>query len=206
VARTDDFKNYVASLVEQLFANNVASAEELLEQPYLKNSSQTVKESLTAIIAKLGENTLISQATRFDLQGDGMIESYVHMGGRVGVLVEVGGGSRDNEKFAALAHDLALQIAASSPQYLTETDIPVEKIESEKEIYRAQLAEEKKPDHIKDRIIEGKLKKWYGEVTLLNQQFVKDSDLTIAKLLEKYSKETGSPVEIRRFARYELGG
>ncbi len=206
VARTDDFKNFVDSLIEQLFASNVTNAEELLNTPYVKDAGKTVKETLTEVIAKLGENTLISQAARFTLQGDGMIESYVHLGGRVGVLVEVGGSSRDNEKFAELAHDLALQIAAASPIYLTESDVSAEKIASEKEIYMAQLAEDKKPDNIKERIVEGKLNKWYGDVVLLNQQFVKDSDLTIAKLLDKYSKEIGAPLEIRRFARYELGG
>ena len=205
VARTDDFKAYVDSLVEQLFADNVTSAEELLERPYIKDTSKTVKESLTEIVAKLGENTLISQATRFDLQGDGMLENYVHLGGRVGVLVDVAGADRDNEKFANLVHDLALHVAAASPLYLTESDISADTIASEKEIFKAQLAQENKPDHIKDRIIEGKLKKWYGEVVLLNQQFVKDSDLTIAQLLEKAGKEIGRSIEIRCFARYELG-
>jgi len=205
VARTDDFKAYVDSLVEQLFADNVTSAEELLERPYIKDTSKTVKESLTEIVAKLGENTLISQATRFDLQGDGMLENYVHLGGRVGVLVDVAGADRDNEKFANLVHDLALHVAAAAPLYLTESDISADTIASEKEIFKAQLAQENKPDHIKDRIIEGKLKKWYGEVVLLNQQFVKDSDLTIAQLLEKAGKEIGSSIEIRCFARYELG-
>jgi len=205
VARTDDFKAYVDSLVEQLFADNVTSAEELLERPYIKDTSKTVKESLTEIVAKLGENTLISQATRFDLQGDGMLENYVHLGGRVGVLVDVAGADRDNEKFANLVHDLALHVAAAAPLYLTESDISADTIASEKEIFKAQLAQENKPDHIKDRIIEGKLKKWYGEVVLLNQQFVKDSDLTIAQLLEKAGKEIGRSIEIRCFARYELG-
>ena len=104
-----------------------------------------------------------------------------------------------------MAHDLALQIAASSPQYVAETDVPPAAVESEKNIYRAQLAEDKKPDNIKERIIDGKLKKWYSEVVLLDQEFVKDTNLTIAQLVEKYSKELGSQLKIRRFARFELG-
>ncbi len=206
VARTDDFQTFVDSLVRQMFDQpELTSVEALLAAPYIDDSNTTVSGKLTEIIAKLGENTIVREAVRFDLDGDGMIENYVHMGGRVGVLVEVGGGNPSNEKFVELVHDLALQIAASSPQYVAETDVPPAAIESEKNIYRAQLAEDKKPDNIKERIIDGKLKKWYSEVVLLNQEFVKDTNLTIAQLLEKYSKELGVQLRIRRFARFELG-
>jgi elongation factor Ts len=117
------------------------------------------------------------------------------------VLVEIDGGDADDEKFAVLVHDVALQIAAIPPLYVSETDIPAEAIAAEKDVFMAQLANENKPDNIKERIVEGKLKKWYSEVTLLNQEFVKDSDLTIAKLLKNY----GDNVKVRRFARYERG-
>ena len=206
VARTDDFQTFVDSLVRQMFDQpELTSVEALLAAPYIDDSNTTVGGKLTEIIAKLGENTIIREAVRFDLDGDGMIENYVHMAGRVGVLVEVGGGNPRNEKFVELVHDLALQIAASSPQYVAETDVPPAAVESEKNIYRAQLAEDKKPDNIKERIIDGKLKKWYSEVVLLDQEFVKDTNLTIAQLVEKYSKELGSQLKIRRFARFELG-
>ncbi len=205
VARTDDFKNLVNALVRQLFEQpNIDSAEALLAAPYIDDSSQTVGERVTETIASLGENIVVRRACRFDLEGDGLIDSYIHTGSRVGVLVEVAGDAR-NGKFAELVHDLALQIAAAAPRYLAENDIPAEAIEAEKDIYRAQLVEEKKPDHIKERIIEGKLKKWYGEVVLLNQEFIKDSDLTVAKLLQNYSKELGSQLKVRRFARFERG-
>ena len=102
-------------------------------------------------------------------------------------------------------HDLALQIAAASPRFVAEDEVPADVIEAEKEIYRAQLAEDKKPDNIKERIIEGKLKKWYSEVVLLDQEFVKDTSLTIAHLLSQYSKELDADLKIRRFARFELG-
>lgn len=205
VARTDDFQEFVASLVRQMFEQpEIKDAETLVAAPYVDDSSKTVNEVLTEMIAKLGENTIIREAVRFDLDGDGMIDNYVHMGGLVGVLVEVGGSDPHNEKFAQFVHDLALQIAASSPQFVAEADVPAEAIEAEKNIFRAQLADEKKPDNIKERIIEGKLKKWYSEVVLLNQEFVKDTDLTIAQLLEKYSKELGTQLVIRRFARFDL--
>jgi elongation factor Ts len=207
VARTEDFKNFVAALVQQVAAQpEVANVEALLAAPFIKNSSKTVAEQLTETIARLGENMVVRRIARFDLADDGMLDSYIHTGGRVGVLVDVAGGSSDNSKFAGLVHDIALQIAAASPRYVSPEDVPAEAIEAEKAIYRAQLAEDKKPDNIKERIIDGKLKKWYGEIALIEQPFVKDNDLTIAQLLEKHNKELGNEIKVRRFARFELGG
>ena len=206
VARTEDFQNFVNSLVRQVMEQpQLDHAEALLAAPYIDHSGRRVSDQLTEMIAKLGENILVRQVVRFVLQGDGLIDSYIHIGGRVGVLVEVGGMTADNNRFAELAHDLALQIAAAAPGFVSERDVPAEAVAAEKDIYRAQLAEDKKPENIKDRIIEGKLKKWYSEVVLLNQEFVKDSGLTIANLMEQSSKELGAPLTIRRFARFELG-
>ncbi|HXV44239.1 MAG TPA: translation elongation factor Ts [Anaerolineae bacterium] len=207
VARTEDFKNFVAALVQQVASQpDVANVEALLAAPFIKNSSKTVAEQLTETIARLGENMVVRRIARFDLAGDGMLDSYIHTGGRVGVLVDVAGGSPNNNKFAGLVHDIALQIAAASPHYVSPEDVPAEAIAAEKDVYRAQLAEDKKPDNIKERIIDGKLKKWYGEIALIEQPFVKDNDLTIAQLLEKHGKELGNELKVRRFARFELGG
>ncbi|MCL4302360.1 MAG: elongation factor Ts [Anaerolineae bacterium] len=206
VARTEDFQKFVAGVVQQVASRpELANLEALLAAPFIGDSSKTVAEKLTETIAKLGENMVIRRVARFDLTGDGLLDSYIHTGGRVGVLVEVAGGSAADSKLAGLVHDLALQIAAASPRYVSQADVPAEAIEAEKNIYRAQLAEDKKPDNIKERIIEGKLKKWYEEIVLREQPFVKDADLTIAKLLERHSKELGNEVEVRRFARFELG-
>lgn len=202
VARTEDFQKLVDAMVRQMMASpNIDSAETLLAAPFIDDPGKTVQDHLTQVIAKLGENMRIRQAVRFDLQGGGLIDSYIHMGGRVGVLVEVDGGNAGDNKFAELVHDVALQIAAIAPQYVSENDIPAQTIAAEKEVYMAQLANENKPDNIKERIVEGKLKKWYSEVTLLNQEFVKDPDLTIAKLLKNYGDET----KVLRFARFERG-
>ena len=199
VARTADFQNFVAAIVQQVASKpELANVEALLASPF-GDSGKTAAETLTETIAKLGENMVVRRVARFDLTGDGLLDNYIHIGGRVGVLVEATGGN------AGLIHDVALQIAAASPRYVSQDEIPAEVIESEKNIYRAQLAEDKKPDNIKERIIEGKLKKWYEEVVLLEQPFVKDGELTIARLLEKHSKELGREVKVRRFARFELG-
>lgn len=206
VARTEDFQSFVDSLVRQMLAQpNIDGVETLLAAPYIDNPQNTVAGQLTEIIAKLGENTIVRNAVRFDLQGSGMIDSYIHIGGRVGVLVEVSGGSASSPEFVELVHDLALHIAAASPRYLDESSVPVEAVEAEKAIYQAQIAEDKKPDNIKERIVDGKLKKWLGEITLVNQPFVKDNDVTISNLVAKTSKSLGSEIQIRRFARFELG-
>ena len=206
VARTEDFQDFVAALVRQVSEQpNLNNAEALLAAPFIDDHSKTVKEQLTDIVAKLGENMVVRRVARFDLQGDGLLDSYIHPGGRVGVLVEVADGDSSHSKLAELAHDLALQIAGVAPRYVSEDDVPAEAIEAEVKDIQAQLAEENKPDHIKERIIEGKLKKWYTQVVLLNQEFIKDPDITVAKLLQNYEQELGAPITVRRFARFERG-
>lgn len=206
VARTDTFQNFVNSLVRQILEQPGAdSAQALLAAPYVEDSSKTVEQVLPEMVAKLGENMVVRRAARFELKGEGVIDSYIHPGGRVGVLIEIAGANANNGRLTELVHDLALQIAAAAPSYVSEAEVPAEDIEAEKVIYRAQLADDKKPDNIKERIIEGKVNKWYAEVVLLNQEFVKDNSLTISQLLGKYSKELGKELSVRRFARFELG-
>ncbi len=202
VARTDDFQKLAGALLRQVVAQPIASAAALLEAPYIDNPANTVAQQLTETIAKLGENMKVARVARYELGESGIIDSYIHIGGRVGVLVEVSGGSAD---VAEMVHDIALQIAAASPRFVTEHEISAEEIEAEKNIYRAQIAEDKKPDDIKERIVEGKLRKWFAEVTLVNQEFVKDNELTIAKLLQQKGKAVGRELSVKRFARFELG-
>jgi len=206
VARTDDFKNFVNALGQQVLADsNLATAEALLAAPYLNDTSKTVSQQLTEMVAKLGENMIVRKVARFSLTGEGILSRYIHPGNRVGVLLEATGNPTDKAKFAQVVHDVALQIAAASPEYVSRADIPAEVMASKKTNYQAQLAEEKKPDNVKERIIEGKFSKWYSEVVLVDQEFVKDNSLTIAKLLESYSQQLGVEVKISRFARFELG-
>jgi elongation factor Ts len=206
VARTDDFKSLVDNLGRQVLEQpGVGNAEALAAAPYIGNQTKTVAEQITDTIAKLGENIMLRRVARFELEGDGMLDRYVHPNNRVGVLVDVAGGNSANPRFVELVHDLALHIAAAGPRFVNEADVPADTIEAERNIYRAQLAEDKKPENIKERIIDGKLNKWYSEVALLNQPFVKDGDLTIQQLLQKYSKELKGEIKVRRFARFELG-
>jgi elongation factor Ts len=139
---------------------------------------------------------------------DGTISSYIHMGGRIGVLVELNCETdfvAKTEDFQTLARDLAMHVAASNPLYVRPEEIPQSALEREKEIYRGQLAEEKKPEKIWEKIIEGKLKKYYEEVCLVNQKFIKNTDITIETLINNLIAKTGENILIRRFARFQLG-
>jgi elongation factor Ts len=139
---------------------------------------------------------------------DGVIASYIHMQGKIGVMVEVNCETdfvAKTEAFGALAKDIAMHIAASNPTYLAEEDVPDAVLESEKEIYKTQALDEGKPEKIVDRIIEGKLKKFYEEVCLLNQKFIKDTDITVGTLVQNTIATTGENIIVRRFARFQLG-
>ena len=139
---------------------------------------------------------------------EGLIEAYVHAGSRVASLVELNCESdfvARTEEFKELAHNLAMQVVASRPQYVTPEDIPEEVLEQEKSIYRAQMAEEGKPPHIIDKIVEGKLNKFYEEVCLVNQPFIKDDDKTVEQLVLEMIAKLGENIVIKRFVRFELG-
>ena len=139
---------------------------------------------------------------------EGLIEAYVHAGSRVASLVELNCESdfvARTEEFKELAHNLAMQVVASRPQYVTPEDIPEEVLEQEKSIYRAQMAEEDKPPHIIDKIVEGKLNKFYEEVCLVNQPFIRDDDKTVEQLVLEMIAKLGENIVIKRFVRFELG-
>jgi len=139
---------------------------------------------------------------------DGVIASYIHMQGKIGVMVEVNCETdfvAKTDAFGVLAKDIAMHIAASNPTYLAEDEVPEAVLESEKEIYKTQALAEGKPEKIVDRIIEGKLKKFYEEVCLLNQKFIKDTDITVGTLVQNTIATTGENIIVRRFARFQLG-
>ena len=139
---------------------------------------------------------------------DGTVATYVHMGGRIGVLVEVNCETdfvAKTEDFQTMARDIAMHVAASNPLYVRADEIPAETLEREKAIYRDQLTAEKKPEKIWDKIIEGKLKKYAEEVCLVDQKFIKNTDITVGTLVSNMIAKTGENIVIRRFARFQLG-
>jgi elongation factor Ts len=139
---------------------------------------------------------------------DGTVASYIHMGGRIGVMVEVNCETdfvAKTEGFQTVARDIAMQIAASNPLYVRPDEISEEALNREKEIYRSQLREEGKPEKIWDKIIEGKLKKYYEDVCLTEQKFIKNTDITVGTLISNLIANTGENIIIRRFSRFQLG-
>ena len=208
VARTDDFRNFAEGLAKQVLADpNLDSVEALLAAPAADNPEKTVADSIQEAISKLGENIVLRNVARYVQNGAGVIEGYVHLGGKIGVLAEIGveDAAAEGDALHQLAHDITLQIAAARPQYLSRDDVPAEVIEKERSILMAQLQDEKKPDNIKQKIVEGRLNKFYKEICLLDQPFVKDDSLSIKQVLANAGKELGTTVKINRFARFELG-
>lgn len=142
------------------------------------------------------------------IASEGMVDSYIHMQGRIGVLIEVNCESdfvARGEQFKSLVHDIALHIAASNPQYIKESDVPADVLEKEKEILRAQALEEGKPEKIVDKMVEGRIKSFYEDNCLLCQKFVKDPEKTVAQLITEAVATIGEKIDVRRFTRYEMG-
>ena len=139
---------------------------------------------------------------------EGSIGSYIHMGGKIGVLVEVGCETdfvARNDEFQKLVRDVAMHIAAANPVAVRREDFSAELVERERGVYREQMKESGKPEHIWDKIVDGKIEKFYAEQALLEQPFVKDPDITVGELITRASAKTGEKVEVRRFARFALG-
>lgn len=163
-------------------------------------------EKAIDFLRKKGAATAEKRADR--LTNQGLVEAYIHAGGRIGAMVEVNCETdfvAKTDDFKAVAKDLAMQIAAMNPRYISREDVPRETVEHELEIYRTQARNEKKPDQVIDRVATGRLEKFYQEVCLLEQTFIKDSGRTIKDLILELTAKTGEKITIRRFRRFHLG-
>ena len=196
VAKTDKFKALVADVAEQVAKKNPADVDALLKQPFFKDESTTIEQMVTAATAEIGEKISIRRFVRYE---GGIVESYIHMGGKVGVLVQAEG--EPNEE---VIHDVALQIAAASPvapEYVRREEVDPSHLEHEKEILIAQARNEGKPENIIEKMVQGRIVKFYKEVCLLEQAFVKDADISVGKMIEQKAKG----LNIVRFTRYKMG-
>ena len=157
----------------------------------------------------LREKGMAAAAKKADrIAAEGVVGSYIHMGGKIGVLVEVNCETdfvAKSEQFQQLVKDIAMQIAAAKPLYVNSSEVPAEVLESEKEILRTQALNEGKPVQIVEKMVEGRIKKYYQDFCLMDQQFVKNPDLTIATLINEATLKIGEKISIRRFTRYEMG-
>jgi len=164
-------------------------------------------EKAAAYLREKGMAAAAKRSTREATEG--LIGSYIHAGSRVGALVEVNCETdfvANTDQFQELAHDLAMQIVAAKPLYLTPEDVPTEVVEEEKANYRAEMKDSGKPEEILDRIVEGKLKKYYEEICLMEQPFIKDTAITVRELVQQHNALLGENIVVRRFVRFEIGG
>ena len=191
VAKNDDFKQFVADTAEEVAKQNPSDVESLLNSKSTKDSSKTIRDILTDKIATIGENMSVRRFVRFETNG--LVESYIHGNGKIGVLVELNNGNDQ------LAKDICMQVAAAKPEYLNENDVPKDVLEKEMSILKAQAMNEGKPAEIAEKIVQGRIGKFYSEVCLVDQPFVKDPDMKVKKLVESNN------AEIVRFARFEKG-
>ena len=191
VAKNEEFRTFANDLAVQVVKENPANVEELLAQKFVGDSSKTVSEVLTDKIATIGENMSIRRFVR--LTSNGMVEKYIHGEGKIGVLVAMEGGDHE------VAKDVCMQIAAARPEYLDRDSVPAEAVEKEMEILKAQAMNEGKPAEIAEKMVHGRIGKFYGEICLVEQEFVKDSSMKVSDLL------ASKGAKVTEFARLEKG-
>ena len=200
VAKTDKFQALVNDIAIQIIKKNPADVDALLEQTYYKDESTTIGDMVKAATAEIGEKISVRRFARYEATGT--VDSYIHMGGKVGVLIEAAGVLGENA--AEVIHDCALQVAAASPvapEYVRREEVRADHLEHEKEILVAQARNEGKPEKIIEKMVEGRIKKFYQDVCLLEQAFVKDGDISVQTMIDQKAKG----LEIVRFTRYKMG-
>lgn len=204
VARNDNFKELVEEIGETIVASDATDLESALAASHPVG---TVDAHLKAKVLELGENLVLSDFARYSLDGEGAVASYIHMGGKVGVLLEIATSAdfSGNESFQNLVKDITLHVAAAAPSGLNREDICEDLVEAEKDIFRKQMENENKPADIIEKIINGKLGKFYSEQCLTEQGFVKDPNVSIKDLVAGVAKELGGEITINRFSRVAIG-
>ena len=189
VAKNEEFRTFVMDVAKQVVTNNPATVEELLAQPSLTVEGKTVNEVLIDKIATIGENMSIRRFARFESQG--LVEKYIHGDGKIAVLVNMTNANKE------LAKDVCMQIAAAKPEFLNRESVPAERVEKEKEILKAQTMNEGKPEAIAEKIVMGRINKFYEEICLVDQAFVKDPSMKVSQVLKDAT--------VVEFARFEKG-
>lgn len=206
VAKNEKFVNYVTAVAKTIADTNPADVDELLTKP-LAGDTRTVQENLQDMVLSIGENMKIRRFERVE----GITTSYIHGGGSVGVLVmfDTDDKTAATDAFKVMGKDVAMQIAAMSPAYLDEASVPADVLAHEKQITKAQLAEDPKmagkPEQVLAKIVDGKIDKYFKENCLLDQDFVKDGDMNVAKYVASVAKELGADIKVTGFIRYAKG-
>jgi elongation factor Ts len=205
VSKNENFQAFVSGIADKLAGSNAADHAAALA---VSHGESTLEDFVKAKVVELGENLQFRKYVRFDAAPGGVVASYIHLGGKVGVLLEVGtknAAVASQPAFQELIKDLTLHIAACAPKGLSRNDIPEDIVNAEKDIFRVRLIEQGKPENMIENILKGQIGKFYAESCFLEQGFVKDPEITITQLLEQKGKELGDTLSVTRFVRFGLG-
>ena len=208
VAKNQVFRDYVAAVAKQASETTAADMDAFFEEKWALDPQYTVKEALSQQVAVIGENLNIRRFERYTKAQAGKLVSYIHGGGRIGVMIELAC-ENEAEELVELGKNIAMQVAALNPKFITEADVPAEFIAKETEILTIQAKNDpknaKKPDNIIAKMIEGRLKKELKEMCLVEQPYVKDTDMTVQQYIDSVAKVVGAPISIARIVRFETG-
>ncbi|MBQ7085548.1 MAG: elongation factor Ts [Anaerotignum sp.] len=208
VAKNQVFRDYVAAVAKQASETTAADMDAFFEEKWALDNQYTVREALSQQVAVIGENLNIRRFEKYEKAQAGKLVSYIHGGGRIGVMIELAC-ENEAEELVELGKNIAMQIAALNPKFITEADVPAEFIAKETEILTVQAKNDpknaKKPDNIIAKMIEGRLKKELKEFCLVEQPYVKDTDMTVQQYIDSVAKVVGAPISISRIVRFETG-
>ncbi|PLX85084.1 MAG: elongation factor Ts [Desulfuromonas sp.] len=203
VAKNEGFQKFAAGVAQAALDAAPADLDALLASDF-PGTGRTVGEEQTHQVATIGENINVRRFARSEVP-EGAVVSYVHGAGKIGVLVELTCANGDDERLSTLGRQLAMHVAAANPQYLSRDQVPGDVVEKEKEIMRVKAKDSGKPDNIVEKIIEGQINKYFGEVCLLEQAYVIDPDQKVGKVIDALAKEMGGEVKLSNYVRYQLG-
>ncbi len=203
VARSDQFIELIDGIAKHIAQSNASNVDELLNENYYADSSKTIALLIAEATAKIGEKISLRRFTKY-VASEGMVASYIHMGGKIGVLTEVKS-TAPADALQELAFNICMQIAASKPQVVNIADVDASQLDSEREILTAQSRNEGKPEAVIAKMVEGRIHKFYKEVCLLEQEYVRDPSLSVKQVVANTEKEVGAPISVVRFVRYEMG-
>lgn len=204
VARSDQFIALINNIANHLLNSDAKTVDEVLAEAYAGDKSKTVSVLIAEATAQIGEKISLRRFTRYTLKGNGLIASYIHMGGSIGVLCQLSC-DKVNDAVQELAQNICMQIAASKPQVINISDVDASQLDSEREILTAQAKNEGKPDAVIAKMVEGRIHKYYKEVCLLEQEYVRDSALSVKQVIADTEKAVGCKIVVDKFVRYEMG-
>lgn len=207
VGRNEQFRAFAADIAKYIASSKVSAVEELMNAPWPNDpGATTVAQKVASMIASIKENIAIRRFARYEAAPNAVIGTYIHGGGKIGVMVELAAEKGDKSENAnELAKEISMHVAAAEPRFLRREDVTEKDLETEREIAREQALKSGKPENIVEKIVAGKMEKFYGEACLLEQPFIREDKSTVAQYIARQAKEHGCSYVVTRFTRFKLG-